>query len=285
MSGLPGRTAHAGDAGPESAPDSLWVTLGAIRPLDERQLAVFQPAAAPEAVALRAAQVLHRRFADWVVVNWANRDGTGGGGRPVETPATAGAPEVAPLGGTAHGTGGAAPPASTAAGTTWPATPVDARPPAPGPGGAAPLRRLVVCGPDDGSGLVATVVAQDPADCPLVAEAVRSGTSALQVRPDEVTAFGLDASGAPVLVAAEVTSLLCVPLRVADAGPVQGALTVFRTGARGRSGWRRRARSTARPDTWHSPWTAPPPAPRHGTGRPRPAHRTRRTERTELTDP
>ncbi|WEV28633.1 PAS domain-containing protein [Streptomyces sp. 71268] len=279
--GLPGRTAQGEEAGPESAPDALWVTLGAIRPPDERQLAVlavFQPAdgasaangpaatgfslgadrsptqpdlaevsrqaevldlvdeaatallsappgADPEAVALRAAQVLHRRFADWVVVDWANRDGTGGGGRPVETPTTAGAPEAAPLGGTAHGTGGAVAPDPTAA------TPVDARP-STGPGRAAPLRRLVVCGPDDGSGLVATVVAQDPADSPLVAGAVRSGTSALQVRPDEVAAFGLDASGAPVLVAAEVTSLLCVPLRVADAGPAQGALTVFRTGAR-----------------------------------------------------
>lgn len=287
--GLPGRAAEAENAGPESAPDALWVTLGAIRPPDERQLAVlavFQPAdgasatngptaagfslgpsrspaqpdlaevtrqaevldlvdeaatallsappdADPEAVALRAAQVLHRRFADWVVVDWANRDGTGGGGRRVETPTTAGAPEVATFGGTAHGTGGATAP--TAAETASPGTPVEA-PPGAGPGGALPLRRLVVCGPDDGSGLVATVAAQDPADCPLVAGAVRSGTSALQVRPDEVTAFGRDASGAPVLVAAEVTSLLCVPLRVADAGPVQGTLTVFRTGARGAFG-------------------------------------------------
>ncbi|OMI41193.1 PAS domain-containing protein [Streptomyces sparsogenes] len=95
-------------------------------------------------------------------------------------------------------------------------------------------RRVVALGPPDATAdRVTSVAEQDPAGCPLVAEAIRDGVSALQVRPHDADAFGRDASGAPVLVREDVTSLLCVPLRVSPAEPVLGALTLFRTGGRG----------------------------------------------------
>ncbi|WP_369213068.1 PAS domain-containing protein [Streptomyces flavofungini] len=90
-------------------------------------------------------------------------------------------------------------------------------------------RRTKVLGPPDAP--VADVAAQDPAACPLVVEAARGGVPALQVRPEDPDAFGRDATGAPVLVRAEVTSLLCVPLAAPD-GPAEGVLTLFRCGAR-----------------------------------------------------
>ncbi|MZE76639.1 hypothetical protein GTY57_06285, partial [Streptomyces sp. SID5475] len=81
---------------------------------------------------------------------------------------------------------------------------------------------------------------QDPADCPLVLDAVRDGVPALLVRPEDPEAFGRDASGAAVLVSARVTSLLCVPLcpppregqAPGDTAAPSGALTLFRTGGR-----------------------------------------------------
>ncbi|MFE9647578.1 GAF domain-containing protein [Streptomyces sp. NPDC006365] len=97
--------------------------------------------------------------------------------------------------------------------------------------GAARLCRMTVLGPTDQPGTqVEDLQAQDPASCPLVVEAARGGSTALQVRPDDPDAFGKDASGAPVLVSANVTSLLCVPLTVN--GAVQGVITLFRCGAR-----------------------------------------------------
>ncbi|MDG4863170.1 GAF domain-containing protein, partial [Streptomyces sp. T-3] len=66
----------------------------------------------------------------------------------------------------------------------------------------------------------------------LVVEAARGGSTALQVRPEDPDGFGIDASGASVLVRANVTSLLCVPLIVPEGGRVEGVLTLFRTGAR-----------------------------------------------------
>ncbi len=97
--------------------------------------------------------------------------------------------------------------------------------------GAARLSRATVLGPavqrDVGAG---DLEAQAPSECPLVVEAARGGSTALQIRPEDPDAFGRDASGAPVLVRANVTSLLCVPLTVD--GAVQGVLTLFRTGAR-----------------------------------------------------
>ncbi|MEU5106343.1 PAS domain-containing protein [Streptomyces sp. NPDC021354] len=104
----------------------------------------------------------------------------------------------------------------------------------PDPARPAAVRRVVTLGPPEAAGARADSVAgQDPADCPLVAEAIRDGAAALRVRPQDAGAFGHDASGAPVLVREEVTSLLCVPLRAAPAAPVLGALTLFRTGGRG----------------------------------------------------
>ncbi|WRZ89585.1 PAS domain-containing protein [Streptomyces sp. NBC_01007] len=93
------------------------------------------------------------------------------------------------------------------------------------------LSRTAVLGPSGCGEEVAAVAAQDPAACPLVAEAVRGGSTALQVRPEDPDAFGRDASGAPVLVRADVTSLLCVPLP-GTSGAVRGVLTLFRSGSR-----------------------------------------------------
>ncbi|MBD9721871.1 PAS domain-containing protein [Streptomyces caniscabiei] len=75
------------------------------------------------------------------------------------------------------------------------------------------------------------LMSQDPATCPLVVTATRGGSPALQIRPADPAAFGHDGSGAPVLVKADVTSLLAVPLAPPD-GPVRGVLTLFRSGAR-----------------------------------------------------
>ncbi|MFF3378914.1 GAF domain-containing protein [Streptomyces sp. NPDC002680] len=94
-------------------------------------------------------------------------------------------------------------------------------------GGARPSRTTVL-GPSGTD--TAAVAAQDPADCPLVVEAARGGSPAPRVRPDDPDAFGRDTTGAPVLVQANVTSLLCVPLT--RDGAVHGVLTLFRSGAR-----------------------------------------------------
>ncbi|MEV0263543.1 PAS domain-containing protein [Streptomyces sp. NPDC050617] len=94
------------------------------------------------------------------------------------------------------------------------------------------LRRVVVLGPSQADGLRAAVAEGNPADCPLVVEATAAGTSALQVRPDDPELFGRDREGAALLVRAEVTSLVCVPLRPDPTAPVRGALTLLRSGAR-----------------------------------------------------
>lgn len=93
------------------------------------------------------------------------------------------------------------------------------------------LRRTSVLGPAarESTALRRLVAAQDPASCPLVAEAARAGTTSLQVQPEDTDGFGHDPAGAPVLALADVTSLLCVPLGAP--GPVQGVLTLFRTGS------------------------------------------------------
>ncbi|MFF8024014.1 PAS domain-containing protein [Streptomyces sp. NPDC007896] len=126
------------------------------------------PVGDPSGVLVRAAGVLHGRFADWVVADAA---------------------------------------------------------------GAARLSRTTVLAPCDSVEEARDVTAQDPTACPLVVEAARGGSTALRVRPEDPDAFGRDASGAPILVRANVTSLLCVPLTTAP-GTVQGVLTLFRSGAR-----------------------------------------------------
>ncbi|MFC3574213.1 GAF domain-containing protein [Streptomyces yaanensis] len=94
-------------------------------------------------------------------------------------------------------------------------------------GAARPIRTAVLAPSAEEA---AALAAQDPAECPLVVEAARGGSTALQLRPEDPEAFGRDASGAPVLVRANVTSLLCVPLTAG--GTVHGVLTLFRSGAR-----------------------------------------------------
>ncbi|MGW7514049.1 PAS domain-containing protein [Streptomyces sp. NPDC054796] len=87
------------------------------------------------------------------------------------------------------------------------------------------------------------VSAQVPAASPVVADAVDRGAGVLQARLEDPDAFGCDETGAPLLVRAEASSLLCVPLSTGttgtepDSGPdspstVQGALTLLRTGGR-----------------------------------------------------
>ncbi|CAM5430223.1 GAF domain-containing protein [Streptomyces chartreusis] len=93
---------------------------------------------------------------------------------------------------------------------------------------ASPMTRTAVLAPSPEE--ATALAAQDPATCPLVTETTRTGSPSLQVRPEDPDAFGRDPQGAPVLVQANVTSLLCVPL--AAGGTVQGTLTLFRCGAR-----------------------------------------------------
>jgi GAF domain-containing protein len=93
---------------------------------------------------------------------------------------------------------------------------------------AAYLTRSAVLGPPGED--TAALAAQDPAECPMVVEAALGGSPVLRVRPEDPEAFGRDASGAPVLVRTNATSLLCVPLT--DGGAVRGVLTLFRSGAR-----------------------------------------------------
>ncbi|WP_405930489.1 PAS domain-containing protein [Streptomyces sp. NBC_00827] len=155
------------------------------------------PGEGRSAVPERAAEVLHERFADWVVVDTGaarlSRTTVLG---PSDTTGPPGAPGLSD---------------------------------APGPS--------VIQGPSEGrrpsayAEVVAALAAQDPAACPLVVEAARGGSTALQVRPEDPDVFGRDTSGDPFLVRANVTSLLCVPLTTAS-GPVRGVLTLFRSGGR-----------------------------------------------------
>ncbi|NIY69164.1 PAS domain-containing protein [Streptomyces malaysiensis] len=178
MAGPSGEGA-AGARHPESRPDLAEVTRHAelLDLVDDMAAALLRTAlagAGPEAVLAGAAEVLHGRFADWVIADLV--------------------PEADP---------------------------------------GAP-RRVVALGPREAVGdRTASLAEQDPADCPLVVDALREGVSALRMSPYDADAFGQDATGAPMLVREEVTSLLCIPLRASATGPVRGALTFFRTGGRG----------------------------------------------------
>ncbi|MEE4593338.1 PAS domain-containing protein [Streptomyces sp. DSM 41524] len=180
--GVAGPSAGEGAAGAwpqESRPDLGEVSRHAelLDLVDDTAAALLSVAPAgggPEAVLAAASEVLHGRFADWVIADLA---------------------------------------------------PPEAGPRSP--------RRVMALGPREAVGdRTASLAEQDPADCPLVVDALYEGASALRVSPVEADAFGRDATGAPVLVREEVTSLLCIPLR-AGTGPVLGALTLFRTGGRG----------------------------------------------------
>ncbi|MFK4687685.1 PAS domain-containing protein [Streptomyces pristinaespiralis] len=98
----------------------------------------------------------------------------------------------------------------------------------------AGLRRIAVKGPsgEEAAALAARMAAQDPAGCPIVVDCAREGSSLLQVRPEDLDCFGRDADGDSVLVQADVTSLLCVPVqeRREGGGRVLGVLSLFRSG-------------------------------------------------------
>jgi PAS domain S-box-containing protein len=96
------------------------------------------------------------------------------------------------------------------------------------PGGA--LRRAAVLA--SAGRLRDAVAEQDPSSWPPVVDAIRHGGATLRVRPEDPGILGRDAAGAPVLVRAEVGSLLCVPLADGAGGPALGALTLLRTGGR-----------------------------------------------------
>ncbi|CAL9581138.1 PAS domain-containing protein [Streptomyces sp. enrichment culture] len=106
-----------------------------------------------------------------------------------------------------------------------------------GRGGGA-LRRVAVLGPPDDPALAEVLAEQDPDGCPLVREVAAGGSASLQVRPEDALALGTDAGGAAVLVRAEVSSLLCLPVlgdsagAGADGPEVLGVLTLLRTRAR-----------------------------------------------------
>ncbi|MET9973192.1 PAS domain-containing protein, partial [Streptomyces sp. NPDC006356] len=90
------------------------------------------------------------------------------------------------------------------------------------------LTRTTVLAPSEKE--ASNLAAQSPTMCPLVMETARMASPTLQVRPPNPDAFGQDADGAPVLVQANVTSLLCVPVVVT--GAVAVVLTLFRCGPR-----------------------------------------------------
>ncbi|WP_031074067.1 PAS domain-containing protein [Streptomyces sp. NRRL S-118] len=199
--------ARAGAVGRRLVPPDLAETTQRAETLDlvdaMASALLACPAGDRDAVAEAAGRVLHGRFADWVVLDTADADGE--------------APAGAPAGPDGPG----------------------------GPGGMPPLRRAVVLGPQEedarsgangGEPLSKAVREQDPAGCPLVVEVVRGGSASLQVRPEDILAFGEDSSGAAVLARAGVSSLLCLPLPPLPAGGggsgALGVLTLFRTGAR-----------------------------------------------------
>lgn len=107
--------------------------------------------------------------------------------------------------------------------------------------GSGELRRALVLSSGGGQEMHDAVAAQDPALVPMVADAVERGAESLEVRPEGADVLGHDANGAPVLVRAEVSSLICLPLAPSSGpggperrndGPALGALTLLRTGGR-----------------------------------------------------
>ncbi|WP_206503319.1 PAS domain-containing protein [Streptomyces chrestomyceticus] len=162
--------------------------------LDDMTMALLESPREPTAVLDRACRVLRGRFADWVTADLVTR-----GGGPLVRVAVHGPERSGPYAGD------------------------EAYGPAADPGGSG--------GPHPQDTLTAVLAAQLPGDCPVVVEAARAGNATLQVRPEDLGAFGHDTAGAPILARAEVTSLLCVPLQ-ARTGPVRGVLSLLRTGGR-----------------------------------------------------
>lgn len=96
------------------------------------------------------------------------------------------------------------------------------------------LRRCVVTAPagPEAAKLAGDLLTQDPATCPLVAQAARDGHTCVQVRPQDVAGFGRDAEGSAVIARAGVVSLVCLPVPAPPGdprGPAAAILTLFRT--------------------------------------------------------
>ncbi|WP_329030260.1 PAS domain-containing protein [Streptomyces sp. NBC_01423] len=72
---------------------------------------------------------------------------------------------------------------------------------------------------------------QDPRDCPVAVEVMGSGAAAMEQLTDDPDRLGTDEDGTPLMVRAEVASLLSVPLTAPDGTTVLGALTLLRAGA------------------------------------------------------
>ncbi|MFH8590521.1 PAS domain-containing protein [Streptomyces rimosus] len=187
--------------------------------LDDMTMTLLEAPRDPIAILDQACRVLRGRFADWVTADLVTR----GGGPLVRVAVYGGAGRDAPYDGDdAYDDKDAADEGAA------PDAPADRR------GATAPSGRpdaRAAQAPDGTDTLRATLASQLPGDCPVVIEAARAGNAHLQVRPEDLGAFGHDADGVPILARAGVTSLLCVPLR-ARSGPVRGVLTLLRTGGR-----------------------------------------------------
>ncbi|MEV5654858.1 PAS domain-containing protein [Streptomyces sp. NPDC052291] len=97
---------------------------------------------------------------------------------------------------------------------------------------AGPVRAVVhgpTVSPD--AALEKAFLRQDPRACPVAAEVMGSGAAAMALAADDLDRLGTDEDGTPLMVRAEVTSLLSVPLTASDGTTVLGALTLLRTGA------------------------------------------------------
>lgn len=94
--------------------------------------------------------------------------------------------------------------------------------------------RVAVHGPaiPDDPGLEKAFLQQDPRSCPVVAEVTASGAAVVEQLADDLARLGADDEGVPLMVRADVASLLCVALLAPDDTTVLGALTLIRSGAR-----------------------------------------------------
>ncbi|MFH8407473.1 PAS domain-containing protein [Streptomyces sp. NPDC018019] len=211
------RVNHAGRAGAPPGLSEVTRNAELMDLLDDMTMTLLESPREPIAILDRACQMLHGRFADWVTADLVTR----GGGPLVRVAVYGGAgPEAGHDDqdgkGPCDGRGAA------------PDTPVERRRATPRDGRQ---NASATGNPHGTDALTATLASQPPGECPVVVEAARAGNAHLQVRPEDLGAFGHDADGVPILARAEVTSLLCVPLR-ARSGPVRGVLTLLRTGGR-----------------------------------------------------
>ncbi|NED11682.1 GAF domain-containing protein, partial [Streptomyces sp. SID9124] len=97
---------------------------------------------------------------------------------------------------------------------------------------AAPVR-VAVHGPaaPEDAALEKAFLRQHPRDCPVAVEVMGSGAAAVELPTDDPDRLGSDEEGTPLMVRAEVASLLSVPLTAPDGTTVLGALTLLRAGA------------------------------------------------------